>query len=114
MENSNRDVQDNKAYAILSYIGVLVFIPFFAAKSSPYAQYHALRGMNLLILGAIASVGCSILSNIPFVGLIFSILGWAASVCWLVLAIIGIVNAAKGECKDLPIIGTIRIVKGNA
>ncbi len=114
MEDYNKDVQDNKAMAILSYIGPLVFVPFFAAKHSPFAQYHALRGMNLLILGAIATVGSSILTNIPFIGWIFSIVNWAASVCWVVLMVFGIINAAKGECKDLPVIGSIRIVRENA
>ena len=30
---------------------------------------------------------------------------------WLVLAILGIVNACQGKAKELPIIGSIRIVK---
>ena len=107
---SQKDISDNKAMAILSYIGPLVFIPFFAAKNSAFARYHSLRGMNFLILCAIASLCCSILSCIPVAGWLVSS---AVSIFELVLMILGIVNAAQGVCKDLPVIGKIRIVSKN-
>lgn len=35
------DVAQNRGISVLSYLGPLVFIPLFARKNSPYAQFHA-------------------------------------------------------------------------
>ena len=37
-EQDPQDVQDNKAMAVLAYIGILVLIPLFAAKKSKFHQ----------------------------------------------------------------------------
>ena len=43
----------NKVMAILSYFGILVLIPIFAAKDDAFARYHANQGLVLLIASAI-------------------------------------------------------------
>ena len=35
------DVQTNKVFAILAYIGILVLIPIFAAPKSKFARFQA-------------------------------------------------------------------------
>ena len=92
------DVESNKAMAALSYIGILVLIPLLAKKDSPYAQFHSKQGLVLLI----AEVITSIIMAIPLIGWIVGVVG---SITWLVIAIMGIVAAFKGEQKELPIIG---------
>lgn len=112
----NQDVQDNKAIAILSYIGLLSLIPYLAAKHSPFAQYHAVRGLNLLICEAIFGAACFLVTAILslifswFGGVIGSILnlGW---IFFLVVSVIGIINVCNGEKKDLPYIGRFQFVK---
>jgi len=98
------DAQNNKGVAILAYI--IFFIPLLAAKDSKFAMYHANQGL-VLFLGAVALnlVG----GMIPFIGwfLILPI----GNLLILVLAIMGIMHAAKGEMKPLPIIGGINILK---
>lgn len=42
-----------------------------------------------------------------FIATLFSLLG----IVFLVLAIIGIINAANGKAKELPVIGKYRILK---
>ena len=88
----------------------------FAAKESPFARFHANQGLVLLIAEAAYGIAVAILSAI-FLAIslrlwlvINTILGilWIAFAVW---AILGIVNAAQGEMKPLPIIGGIKILK---
>lgn len=108
-----RDVEKNKVYAILAYLGILCLVPLFAAKDSPYAKYHANQGLVLFLievaLGVLGNmIGVvSVLAGLGFVLLIMPLV-WLAL---FVLAIMGIINAANGEMKPLPIIGGITLVK---
>jgi len=104
----NKDVEANKAMAIIGYIlPILFFIPLVTeAKNSPFAKFHANQQLNLL-LAAIA---------VNIVGTIIPILGWfiilpLGSLALIVLAILGIINAAKGEMKKLPLIGGFNLIK---
>lgn len=109
------DVEKNKAMGVLAYLSWLVLIPIFAAKDSRFARFHANQGLVLLIASAIFGVVKWVLSrillaiswNLYFVTVIISLLG----LVFLALAIIGIVNAATGKAKELPVIGQIRILK---
>ena len=94
-----QDIEKNKVYAILAYIGILFLVPLLAAKDSPYAKFHTNQGLVLFLLEVILSV----VWWIPFLGLL-----WIAVV---VFAVMGIINAAQGECKPLPIIGEIELIK---
>lgn len=100
------DVQSNKFMAILSYFGFLVLVPIFAASHSRFARFHANQGLILLIVEIALSVLESIFGFFLF-GLVFNLL----RLVLLVLSIMGIVAAAKGEEKELPIIGGIRLLK---
>ena len=92
-----KDIADNKVYAILSYIWILFLVPLLAAKESKFARFHANQGLVLFI----ASIICGI---IPIVG-------WILGIVVLVLEIIGIVNAAQGKAKEVPIVGKIKLLK---
>ncbi|MBQ6821570.1 MAG: hypothetical protein IJP39_04065 [Bacteroidales bacterium] len=96
------DISANKVMAILAYIGILVLIPLFAAKESKFARFHTNQGLILFI--------CNVV--IYFISLIpgLKAIGWILSVAALVFAIIGIIGAAKGETKELPLIGKYRII----
>lgn len=99
-----QDIEKNKAYAILAYIWILFLVPLLAAKDSPYAKFHANQGLVLFLFGiALGAVGW-----IPILGWLVAIVG---SIMAFVFMIIGIVNAAQGECKPLPIIGEIELIK---
>jgi uncharacterized membrane protein len=83
-----------KPFAIIGcIISVLFFISMLAEKKSPF---------GLLLL----SIAVNILGMILFLGW-FSI----APIILIVLAIMGIINAAKGEMKQLPFIGGFQIIK---
>jgi uncharacterized membrane protein len=127
--NYEEDVAANKVFGILAYIGFLCFISAFAApKESHYARFHANQGLVLfvfelaggIILGiAWGVVAASSLASLyawdgvgAAVGIgIISIIRIVFGIAMFVLAIIGIVGAAQGNEKPLPVIGGIRILK---
>lgn len=108
---SQQDIESNKVMAILSYFTLLVLVPIFAAKESPYARFHANQGLVLLIIEAILYVITYVLGWIPVIGWILALVVWVLEIIVLVLAIMGIVNAAQGKAKELPIVGGIKILK---
>lgn len=107
VNNVSDDASKNKLMGILSYIGILFLVPLLAAKDSEFARFHANQGLLNFILAAALSTLLSISTAISDV---FSILG-ILEIAPFVFMIMGIVNAAKGEMKELPIIGTIRLIK---
>ena len=112
---SAQDAKQNKVMAILAYLGILVLVPIFTAKESRFARFHANQGLILLICEAAYTVIYRIVSTIlneisSAFSLVSALLG-LVSVLFLVLVIIGIVNAAGGKMKKLPVIGDFRILK---
>lgn len=104
------DIEQNKVYAILAYLGPLFLVPLLAVPNSRFARYHTNQGIILFIGTVVASIGVMVLMMIPFVGCIAALLPimiWGAA---LVLMILGIVNAAGGEMKPLPFIGHYKIL----
>lgn len=108
LKSNNKDAEENKIMAVIGYIvPILFFVPLISeAKNSPFAKFHANQQLNLL-LAAIA---------VNVVGTIIPFLGWfiilpIGSILLIVLAIIGIINAAKGEMKKLPVIGEYQLIK---
>lgn len=85
------DVKDNKLWAVLSYLGVLVVIPLLAKKESSFVQFHAKQGLVLLVGWALAWL--------PF-GPIIALIAF-------IFSIVGIVNVLNGERKNLPIVGEL-------
>ena len=104
------DIKNNTVMSVLAYLGILVLVPILAAKESKFARFHANQGLLLLIL-EIASGVISWLGKIPLVGFVFSIASWIVSLAGIVLAVLGIINAANGKAKELPVIGQFRLLK---
>ncbi|MDR3309664.1 MAG: zinc ribbon domain-containing protein, partial [Tannerella sp.] len=104
-----KDAEANKLMAILAYLGILVLVPILAAKESPFARFHANQGLLLLLTSIVGGIVVGILATIlAFVSVVLA--GALYSVFYLAilaLAIIGIINAVKGEKKELPVIGKL-------
>ena len=106
---------EGKGMAVLSYFGILVLIPLFAAKDKPFARFHANQGLILLIVDILWSIinrilG-AILDGVPLLGGLWGVVSAVVGIAIFVLAILGIINAAKGRAKELPLIGSFRILK---
>ena len=94
---------------ILSYLGILSLIPYLIKDQTPFVRAHAVRGINLFLLEVIAWVAVGILSWIPVLN---DILSTIVGLAGFALSLIGIINVANKEDKDLPFIGSIRLIKG--
>ena len=119
-----QDINDNKVMAILAYLSWLVIIPLLAAPKSKFARFHTNQGLVLAIAEIALCVGLGIIQFI--LNLIFLMISWRLAdifsvlfgIIWavigigsLALSIIGIVNAAQGTAKELPIVGKFKILK---
>ena len=105
------DIENNKVMGILAYISILVLVPILVAKESKFARFHANQGLVLFIASVVSGIIIGILGMFPFIGWIFRLAGAAIEIITIVLMVIGIVNAANGKAKELPIIGSIKILK---
>lgn len=97
--------------AVFAYLSWLVLIPIFGAKGSRFARFHANQGLALAIAEIICWVVLGILVKLPLIGWIFGLVEGIFSLVCLIFAIIGIVNAANGRAKELPIVGKFQILK---
>ncbi len=109
------DIEQNKVMGILAYFSWLVLVPIFAAKDSKFAKFHANQGLALAITEVAWWIVDAILSTILYsiswrLGFISTILG-LVNILFLIVAVIGIINAANGKAKELPIIGKFKILK---
>lgn len=67
------------------------------------AKFH----LNQALLLIIGNIIVGILGVIPIVNIVAGILGLFLVVCWF----IGLIAACKGEDKEIPLIGGIKILK---
>ena len=93
-------MKKSRFLAILSYLNFLVLIPIFASGRDEFVKKHMKQGLFLLL--------CLVL--LPYV-LIIPLLGWVIGAVWaaalLILWIMGIISAAAGRERPLPLIGKL-------
>lgn len=99
------DVEKNKVFGILAYLGILWLVPLLAAKDSPFARYHCNQGLVLFLGAMCVWFVCAIITVIPFLNLIMLLVWPVFGITCLIFVILGIINAANGVCKPLPLIG---------
>ena len=107
MQADPADVEKNKTMAILAYF--IFFLPLVTdAKDSPFAKFHANQSLVLLL----ANVGVWIIGliltaiTLGIFGFILPFIFLALFVFW----IMGVMNAAGGKMKELPLIGGIHLL----
>lgn len=107
------DVNTNKVYGILSYFGILFLVPLFAAKESRFAKFHANQGLVVfltqIIINAASSAICALFGAMHL-GFLAGIAGPLISLLSLALSVIGIIFAAQGKAKEMPLIGKFHIL----
>jgi uncharacterized membrane protein len=119
------DAEQNKVMAILSYI--IFFIPLITGdhKKSPFVKFHVNQGTVLAIVAIAYSIVSGILRAIIKVPVsvygystsVYYTPGWLSTILWLISlvffagCIYGIINAATGKQKELPVIGKFKIIK---
>lgn len=91
------DVQlsEERVYAAMAYLAVLVVVPLLVRRGDPYVAFHARQGLVILIGYAVALLLSSVL---PRVGSLLFMLLMLASV-------VGLVNALIGRQWRIPLVG---------
>ncbi|MCK5061314.1 DUF4870 domain-containing protein [Candidatus Parcubacteria bacterium] len=101
-KESTCEADNGKTAAILAYllIGIIWFFADEKLKKNEFAKFHVKQAIVLLIISVSGGI---ILGLIP-------ILGWILlpffSIASFAFCVLGIINAAQNEKKELPFIGS--------
>lgn len=108
-EFTREDLEKNRAIAAVGYI--VFFLPLVLRKNSKLCRYCANQGLILLVLMALTGILFGILSGIPFLGWLFSLIG--GLVC-LALFCVGLLCFLQLMTNDrvieLPYVGSFRML----
>lgn len=86
------DAEENKFWALLSYLGILFLIPLLAKRDSKFVQFHAKQGL-VLVIGEMFAW--------------FPVFGWVLGIILFVFSVMGILNVLSGKETKLPIVGDL-------
>lgn len=124
---AKKDIQDNKIYSIMSYLGILSLVTYFRNKKSKFIEFHSKQGMNLFIYELIIVCMSRLLysikipkeliyfedlhviqkvtpTSIKFLVLIINL-------CMFIVSLYLIITTLKGKAKKIKILEKIKIVK---
>lgn len=96
------DSGNRQLMLILSYLWVLALIPYLTEQRDPEVKWHARHGLVLLIAEVILYVVLFILSLIPVIGCVISVLWLLAGLGIVVLHVVCLVKALQGERFTIP------------
>ena len=97
-QDSSFTINEQTVMAALSYLGILILIPFFVKKEDPFVHYHIKQGVVLLIPELILYV---VSGMMYFLWPVWNII-------WLIIlgfTIVGVINCLTKKEKPLPFIG---------
>ena len=98
MEQQSQPASSNaQMIAIVSYltfIGWIIAFVLYQNDKSEFAIYHIRQSLGILILGIIG-----------WVIFLIPILGWLCAIFLFVMWIMGLIYAAQGESKPVPLLG---------
>jgi uncharacterized membrane protein len=100
-----KEVEEGRTFAILSYALGLIGLPFFLIplimRNNEFSLYHSKQCLLLWLGGIVVSI-----VGVPLIAVCIGlILVPVAGLFLVVLDIMGLVNAIKGEQKPVPLIG---------
>lgn len=103
---TKKDIEKNKVWALVSYLTIigLIIAMVSEGKDSPFVKFHINQSLPLVI----AVFGNFVFAMIPIIGWLLAPL---IGIGLLILIIMGILNAANGQMKRLPIVGNFELIK---
>ena len=109
------EIESSKFMVILSYIGLLCLIPYFAEKNNKFVRFHAVQGLNLFLVDLIYCTAygflCFILAFIPVIGWLLIFVLSFVTYAFFGFRIWGIVNVCNGKAKELPVVNKLKLIK---
>ena len=88
---SDKDIEQNKTIAALSYAWILCLVPLLGKRNSKFAQFHAKQGLVLFII----EIAGSLLMWFPIFGQLFMLL-------LVIVSVMGIIKTLNGEWWKIP------------
>lgn len=103
---SGAPATEDRSVAILSYLTIIGFIVAIvlhsSGKKSALGAYHLRQALGLMIAGFAAGIVGGVLAMIPILGFLAVLAIWGGL---LVMWIMGLIAAAGGQQKPMPILG---------
>lgn len=96
-DNDITGIDDDRIYAVMSYLFLLVIVPLLLRRNDPFVYFHAKQGIVLsigFVIAVIATVWSSALGSILFL-------------LFLTIDVIALVQALLGRRWKIPVIGDI-------
>lgn len=94
-QNNDKDIQENKIIAALSYIGILVLVPLLVKKDSKFCKFHAKQGLVMLIIFIVGWL----IFWIPVVG-------WLIWIAAVILDLLALIQTLQGKYWEIPVVGS--------
>jgi len=111
--SSTPKMENEKLISILAYflVGIIWYFVDEKMHKSELAKFHVKQSLNLTIIslayGAIVSILTPVLIFIPIIGwLALFILTTVGPILFLVLFIMGVINAVNENKKEIPLVGS--------
>jgi fumarate reductase subunit D len=90
---------EQKVFAILSYLWILVLIPLLVKKDDEFVHFHAKQGLVWFLVWIVVSI----VTMIPLLGWILSPI---LSLAMFIVTIIAIVQIFMGKKWEIPVVST--------
>ena len=118
---SERASSDAVLLAALGYVPLLFFLPLWVGTKEPFARFHGRQSLVMfafvLVFNILVSI-CDlvlgrILGGMFLIGFFFRVVAWLihypaggiVALAYVVLAVMGIVQAATGQYWRIPVVG---------
>lgn len=96
---------EDRTVAILSYltiIGFIVALVLHSNKKTALGGYHLRQCLGMIVTAIALSIGGMVLMFIPIIGWLTVMAAWIG---FLVLWVMGLIAAASGQQKPVPVLG---------
>ena len=103
MENSST-VEEGKTMAIVSYItfiGLIIAFIINNDKKNSFTAFHIRQSLGIYLLWAATRFAYSLIAGFVYIPLLSTIL----YICMIALVVLGLIAAANGETKPVPVVG---------
>ena len=99
---------EDRTVAVLTYItiiGFIIAIILHSNKKTALGAFHLRQGLGLIVTGMVLWVAGMIIAVIPLVNLLSLILWPVIGIGLFVLWLCGLIAAAQGQQKPMPVLG---------
>ncbi len=96
---------EDRTVAILSYltiIGFIVALIMHSSKKTALGSFHLRQCLGMIVTAIALSIAGMVLAFIPIIGWLAVLVAWLG---FLVLWVMGLIAAAGGEQKPVPVVG---------